>query len=195
MINSVGNYYRPAATQTQPQTQSQPSFKGEEGKKEGMSTTTKTLLGLGALAAVGIGGLLLKKRIDLKNIPKKAEQLLQKPENFSQESFREVLKQWGLTDIKLLKNAKGKLRLLKKSELISGQWGGNYNELHKAMNMSDNGFALALLREDGKKTSFKYFDPKEISSPLIKRALQSDKPIVEFKLDGLIDSLEKANLN
>lgn len=69
MINSLENYYRPVAyqVQTRSERQIQPSFKGEENKKEGMSKTSKTLLGLGALAAVGIGGLLLKKRIDLKN--------------------------------------------------------------------------------------------------------------------------------
>lgn len=71
MINSVGSYYRPVAYQIQQQPQTQPNFTGkEENKKEGMSKTSKTLLGLGALAAVGIGGLLLKKRIDIKALEK-----------------------------------------------------------------------------------------------------------------------------
>lgn len=70
MINSVGNVYRPMTYQVQTQRQTQPIFTGEENKKEGKSKTSKTLLGLGALAAVAVGGLLLKRRIDLKNANK-----------------------------------------------------------------------------------------------------------------------------
>lgn len=41
-----------------------------QSEKKGISKTTKTMLGLGALAAITVGGLLAKKHIDLKAVEK-----------------------------------------------------------------------------------------------------------------------------
>lgn len=71
MINSVGyaNPYvysqRPISFKSQPM----PPIASED-KKDGMSKTSKTLLGLGAAAVIIAGGILAKKRIDLKNANK-----------------------------------------------------------------------------------------------------------------------------
>ena len=66
MISAVNSYNQ--VVQTKPIQFKGEQIQAEPTKNEGMSTTTKALLGLGALAAIIAGGLLLKKRVDANDV-------------------------------------------------------------------------------------------------------------------------------
>lgn len=169
MINSVGNYYRPVAVQMQPQRQIQQSFKGVENRKEGMSKTSKTLLGLGALAAVGIGGFLLKKRIDIS----KAKSFIQRPEQFEVKDLLKIADNLA---------ERGKLISCDRLCMIPKTTVEKFAKTHsdtkwfnifKNSGMSDNGFVLAIRRNAGGKETLIftpepqfYIEPKKLGEGL-----------------------------
>lgn len=148
----------------EPQKKSTP--KNSSQKTTGMSDGEKVLVGLGATAAAILGGILIKKHIDANSAEKltqKAAQALQKPKTFSFDILRELTREWN----KAGKIASGdEIVVMGKSfldELVTEQKNAtSYGvKLYKAMNMSENGFAVVVRKADGNVdiSTAKYFDP------------------------------------
>ncbi len=172
------------------------SPKSETSKKD-MTNTEKTLIGLGAAAAIVIGGLLVKKHLDSRAVDTGAEQLtkaknslqiptkdmLEKPKEFSKEYLEDIIKDW---------NKKGLLRpgdkvcCAPKSMLEEfGEISEGYNKGLKEMNMSDNGFMIFIQKVDESVdcSTIKYLDPETNTFLKMINALKSNKifiiPIAE----------------
>lgn len=164
------------------------SPKGETSKK-GMTNTEKTLVGLGAAAAIVIGGLLVKKHLDSKAVDTAAEQLtkakdslpsptkdmLEKPKEFSKEYLENIVDGWY--DKGIVKPG-DKVCCAPKSMLeefgkISEDYAKGFNE----MNMSDNGFMMFLQKADESidVNTFKYLDPETNTYLKMVNALKNNK--------------------
>ena len=145
-----------------------------------MTNTEKTLVGLGAAAAIVIGGLLVKKHLDsdvsyrvAKQIIKATDSLqvptkdmLEKPKEFSNEYLQDIAKDWykkGLvkTGDKILCVPKS---IIEKFGTIEkyGKISENYAKGFKEMNMSDNGFVMFIQKADESLdySTMKYIDPE-----------------------------------
>lgn len=149
--------------------------------KEGLTTGQKALVGLGALAGITLGGILVKKRLDIKaaeKIAEKAQKLLKKPEDFTMATARSIADEWNNAG----KLAEGDVLIIMGKKLMDelavgdAKWG----KLFKAMKMSDNGFMVVLRKADGKidKSTYKYFDPQKITDDLIANSLKDGKLVV-----------------
>ena len=141
------------------------------------------MIGLGALAALTIGGILVKKRLDIKaaeKIAEKAQKLLKKPEEFSDDSFRALMNEWkdnGKLDLK----AGDKVFFMNKHALEDADWPEYQKKLHSAMKLSDNGFAIVVIKNGNKKSVVRYYEPQKTTSDYIKNAISTGKDIVEFR--------------
>lgn len=152
--------------------------------KEGLTTGQKALVGLGALAGIALGGILVKKRLDIKaaeKIADKAQKLLKKPEDFTRATARSIADEWNNAG----KLAEGDELIIMGKKLMDefavgdAKWG----KLFKAMKMSDNGFMVVLRKADGKidKSTYKYFDPQKITYQLLSDSFKKGK-IVELPI-------------
>lgn len=163
---------------------SQKKSEPEKSSQEttGMSDGEKILIGLGATATAVIGGILIKKRIDAKSAEKlaqKAAQALQKPETFSLDIVRKLADEWNNAG----KIADGdEVILMGKSlldELAKGQKSieSGWSKFYKAMNMSENGFAIIVRKADKSvdTSTIKYFDPKTNTELLIVDSIKNNK--------------------
>lgn len=154
----------------------------KEKADKGLSDSEKKLIGLGALAGITIGGILVKRRLDIKaaeKLAKKAQELLQKPKEFSYDNLRSYAKE--LNEANKIE-AGDEIVLMWKSmlnelaERKSNQQ-NSWSKLFKAMKMSDNGFALVLRKADKNvdTSTLKYFDPEKITEPLLIQSLRDNK--------------------
>ena len=152
--------------------------------KEGLTTGQKALVGLGALAGITIGGILVKRRLDVKaaeKLAKRASELLQKPEEFTKDTLKSIAAEWD-NDGKLA--AGDKIILMGKTlmdELAAKD--AKWSKLYKAMKMSDNGLMVVLQKADGKidESTYKYFDPQKITYQLLSDSFKKGK-IVELPI-------------
>lgn len=162
--------------------------KGETSKK-GMTNTEKTLVGLGAAAAIVIGGLLVKKHLDSKSVDTVAEQLtkvkdslpiptknmLEKPKEFSKKYLEDIAKDWYKKGIAKIGD---KVCCIPKSQLETyGKISEDYTKGLKEMNMSDNGFMLILQKADERVdfNTVKYLDPETNTYLKMVNALKNNK--------------------
>ena len=153
--------------------------------EKGLSTEGKVFVGLGAAAAAVIGGILVKRRIEAKateKLAQKAADLLQKPKEFSYDNLRSYADE--LFDAKKLSD-NDEIILMGKSllnELAENEKNRKsaWTKLFKAMNMSDNGFAVLVRKSDKSldMSTFKYFDPEKITEPQIVQSLKDGKIVV-----------------
>ena len=149
--------------------------------KEGLTTGQKALVGLGALAGITLGGILVKKRLDIKaaeKIADKAQKLLKKPEDFTRATARSIAAEWD-NDGKLA--AGDKIILMGKTLMDEfAAKDAKWSKLYKAMKMSDNGLMVVLQKADGKidESTYKYFDPQKITDDLIANSLKDGKLVV-----------------
>lgn len=140
---------------------------------------------MGAAAAAVIGGILVKRRIEAKateKLAQKAADLLQKPKEFSYDNLRSYADE--LFDAKKLSD-NDEIILMGKSllnELAENEKNRKsaWTKLFKAMNMSDNGFAVLVRKSDKSldMSTFKYFDPEKITEPQIVQSLKDGKIVV-----------------
>lgn len=160
-----------------------------ETSKKGMTNTEKALVGLGAAAAIVIGGLLVKKHLDsdvsfrsAKQIMKATDSLqvptkemLEKPKEFSKSYLEDIIMDW---------NKKGLLRpgdkvcCAPKSMLEEfGEISKSYNKGLKEMNMSDNGFMIFVQKEDESVdySTIRYLDPETNTFLKMVNNLKNDK--------------------
>lgn len=175
------------------------SFKGDlpsttnspksETSKKGMTNTEKTLIGLGAAAAIVIGGLLVKKHLDSNAVDTVAEQLtkvkdslqiptkdmLEKPKEFSESYLEDIAKDWYKKGIA---KTGDKVCCVPKSMIedfgkISEDYAKGFNE----MNMSDNGFMMFLQKADESIdfNTVKYIDPETNTYLKMINALKNNK--------------------
>ncbi len=154
----------------------------KEKTDKGLSDSEKIIMGLGILAGITIGGILVKRRLDVKateKLVKKAQELLQKPEKYTDETFENLLQEWNNSG-KLHLDAGDEVFFMNKNALLGEGWSDYYKKLHSAMKLSDNGFAIVVVRKGKEKSLVKYYDPKEIESEFIKQAVSSGKDIVKF---------------
>ena len=151
---------------------------------EGLTTGQKALVGLGALAGITLGGILVKRRLDVKaaeKLAKRASELLQKPEEFTKDTLKSIAAEWD-NDGKLA--AGDKIILMGKTlmdELAAKD--AKWSKLYKAMKMSDNGLMVVLQKADGKidESTYKYFDPQKITYQLLSDSFKKGK-IVELPI-------------
>lgn len=176
------------------------SFKGDllsttnspknETSKKGMTNTEKALVGLGAAAAIVIGGLLVKKHLDSKAVDSVTEQLakikdslqiptkdmLEKPKEFSESYLKDIAKDWYKKGI--LKPG-DKVCSIPKSMLeeLYGKISEAYAKGVKEMNMSDNGFMMCILKADESIdfSTIKYFEPETNTYLQMVNALKNNK--------------------
>lgn len=168
--------------------------------KDGMSTSQKTLIGLGAAAALVIGGLMVKRHLDsnsVKNLlkslnnaanelPIPSKKMLEKPHEFSQDFLeKNIAKKWykegklqGGDEIILAP----KSTLEKIFQVLEDK---KYITAFKDMNMSNNGFAAFVQKADGSidLSIFRYFDPETNSNLKMVNALKNDKLYVHRVVD------------
>ena len=171
MINSVG-YANPYVYSQKPisfKSQQVPSIATED-KKDGMSNTSKTLLGLGAAAAIIAGGILAKKRIDIS----KAKSFIQRPEQFEVKDLLKIadnLSEQGklLSGDRLCMLPKNTVDKFADTKFSNTKW---FN-IFKNSGMSDNGFVLAIKRDVEGKTKYifhaepqLYIEPKNLGERL-----------------------------
>lgn len=154
--------------------------------KDGLTTGQKALVGLGALAGITLGGILVKKRLDIKaaeKIAEKAQKLLKKPKDFSDESLKTLIGEWK-DNGKLNLEAGDKVYFMNKHALLDDAgWPGYYKKLHSAMKLSDNGFAIVVIKNGNKKSVVHYYDPQKITSHYILKAISTEKDIVRFTFE------------
>lgn len=175
------------------------SFKGDlpsttnspksETSKKGMTNTEKTLIGLGAAAAIVIGGLLVKKHLDSNAVDTVAEQLakakdslpipkkdmLEKTKEFSKEYLEDIVKDWYKKGI--VKTG-DKVCCVPKSIMEKfGKFSEDYAKGFKEMNMSDNGFMMFLQKADESVdfNTVKYLDPETNTYLKAVNALKNNK--------------------
>lgn len=175
------------------------SFKGDlatttnspknETSKKGMTNTEKALVGLGAAAAIVIGGLLVKKHLsaqatdaaseqitklkDVSLIPTK--EMLEKPKKFSKEYLEDIIMDWNK---KGLLNPGDKVCCAPKSMLEEfGEISKSYNKGLKEMNMSENGFMIFLQKADESVdfNTVKYLDPETNTYLKMVNAIKNNK--------------------
>ena len=173
------------------------SFKGElpysktqSQDKQGMSTTQKTLLGLGALAATTAGILLAKKRLDtklIKNLEKKAKDGLQwvsprrigvaKPEKFDRSDVAKLIKK----DVVKYGIKPGDSVVIIPTSIVKDDYQSWAKYLDK---MSDNAFIYFYTRADRRFYGVtRYIAPKTITDPEISAALKKGE-LFECKIEG-----------
>ena len=118
------------------------------------------MIGLGALAALTIGGILVKRRLDVKaaeKLAKRASELLQKPEEFTKDTLKSIAAEWDNAG----KLADGDKIILMGKTLMDefAAKDAKWSKLYKAMKMSDNGLMVVLQKADGKidESTYKYF--------------------------------------
>ncbi len=160
-----------------------------ETSKKGMTNTEKALVGLGAAAAIVIGGLLVKKHLDsdvsfrsAKQIMKATDSLqvptkdmLEKPKEFSKEYLEDIIMDWNKKG--LLKPG-DKVYCAPKSMLEEfGEISKSYNKGLKEMNMSDNGFMIFLQKADESVdfNTVKYLDPETNTYLKMVNAIKNNK--------------------
>ena len=176
MINSVG-YANPYVYSQRPisfKSQQVPSIATED-KKDGMSKTSKTLLGLGAAAAIIAGGILAKKRIDMKAI----EKVLIKSEDVNMQSLNKIADEWYKAG--KLKGGDEILYFPKKIFLSNETLKNSGDDYIKFMrkvcaNMSDNGFVALVQKADGVLdfSTIKYLSPKNVSDEFVNRFIKNN---------------------
>lgn len=178
-VNRVNNIsFR--ANETQKAEQKSP----ETSQKSGLSDGEKIMAGLGAMAAITLGGILVKRRLDVKaaeKIAKRAQELLQKPREFTDETFKSLMNEWKNSG-KLDLDAGDEIFFMNKNALLEG-WDDYHAKLHSAMKLSDNGFAIVVTKNGNKNGVVKYYDPKEITSKYINKAINSKDNIVKFNFE------------
>ena len=189
------------------------SFKGDlqsttnspksETSKKGMTNTEKALVGLGAAAAIVIGGLLVKKHLDsdvsyraAKQIIKATDSLqvptknmLEKPKEFSESYLEDILKDWYKKGI--VKTG-DKVYCAPKSIIEEfGKFSEDYVKGFKEMNMSDNGFIMFLQKADEKFdfNTVKYIDPETNTYLKMVNELKNNK--IFIKKLKFISSIEE----
>ncbi len=160
-----------------------------ETSKKGMTNTEKTLVGLGAAAAVVIGGLLVKKHLNSKETDTISKQLtnakdslhiptksmLEKPKEFSQEILEKIVD--DLYDKGLAKSG-DKACCAPKSMLDEfGKMSEAYAKGLKEMNISDNGFMFFIRKADESIdfSTIKYFEPETNTYLQMVNALKNNK--------------------
>lgn len=162
------------------------SFKGNTGEntliqpekidnKSSIETTNKVLLGLGATAAIVIGGLLVKKHIDSKAAEKVVKEInVQKVKEFSENNMIDVAKDWYKTG--KLKTGDKVVCISSKNFINSAENLGEFQIL-KNMNLSDNSLILSVQKADGSVDGslFKCFDPEKIVYEKLQNALNAGK--------------------
>lgn len=166
---------------------SQKKSEPEKSSQEttGMSDGEKILIGLGATAVAVIGGILIKKRIDAKNAEKlaeKAARALKKPETFSMDILRSVADEWKRAgkiadgDEVVLMGKSLLDKLAKEQKSVENGWA----KFYKAMNMSENGFAIILRKADKNvdTSTIKYFDPVNNTELKIVDSIKNNKIVV-----------------
>ena len=172
--------------------QGDPVVEQQHETKDGMSTSQKTLIGLGAAAAIIIGGLMVKRHLDsspLKNLlkfsdnvanelPIPSKKMLEKPQEFSQDFLKKnIAKKWyeegklqgGDKIILAPKSTLEKMfQVLEDKKCITA---------FKDMNMSNDGFAAFVQKADGSLdlSTFRYFDPETNSYLKLVNALKNNK--------------------
>ncbi len=149
--------------------------------KEGLTTGQKALVGLGALAGITLGGILVKRRLDVKaaeKLAKRASELLQKPEEFTENTLNSIAAEWDNAG----KLADGDKIILMGKTLMDefAAKDAKWSKLYKAMKMSDNGLMVVLQKADGKidESTYKYFDPQKITYDLIYNDLKEGKIVI-----------------
>ena len=153
-------------------------------EENSLTTGEKTMIGLGALAALTIGGILVKRRLDVKaaeKLAKRASELLQKPEEFTKDTLKSIAAEWN-NDGKLA--AGDKIILMGKTLMDEfAAKNAKWSKLYKAMKMSDNGLMVVLQKADGKidESTYKYFDPQKITYQLLSDSFKEGK-IVELPI-------------
>lgn len=160
-----------------------------ETSKKGMTNTEKALVGLGAAAAIVIGGILVKKHLDSKAVDAAAEQLtkvkdslpipkkdmLEKPKEFSKEYLQDIATDWYK---KGLVKPGDKICCIPKSQLEAyGKISEDYTKGLKEMNMSDNGFMIFVQKADESVdySTIRYLDPETNTFLKMVNNLKNDK--------------------
>lgn len=153
-------------------------------EENSLTTGEKTMIGLGALAALTIGGILVKRRLDVKaaeKLAKQASELLQKPEEFTRNTLESIAAEWDNAG----KLADGDKIILMGKTLMDefAAKDAKWSKLYKAMKMSDNGLMVVLQKADGKidESTYKYFDPQKITYQLLSDSFKKGK-IVELPI-------------
>lgn len=164
------------------------SSKSETSKK-GMTNTEKALVGLGAAAAIVIGGLLVKKHLDsdvsfrsAKQIMKATDSLqvptkdmLEKPKEFSESYLKDLVEDWYKKGI--VKSG-DKVYCAPKSIIeVFGKFSKDYVKGFKEMNMSDNGFMIFVQKADESVdfNTVKYLDPETNTYLKMINAIKNNK--------------------
>ncbi len=161
MINTINSVGLNRTVQFKGVKQQQP-VQEPQLEKKGMSKTTKTMLGLGALAAITVGGLLAKKHIDTKAIKK----LIAKPKDFNETYYKDFIDNW-VKKLNLEFDTKTHISLMSKNKMNKflahmRESGKPVTRLEKAYeHMSDNGI-FAVITDSGK-CHFRCLDPEKIS--------------------------------
>lgn len=166
-----------------PQKKSTPENSSQ--KTTGMSDGEKVLVGLGAATAAVLGGILIKRRIDANSAEKltqKAAQALQKPETFSFDTVLKLADEWKKAGKiadgdEVVVMGKSLLdELAKEEKSVANGWA----KFYKAMNMSENGFAVIVRKADKKvdTSTIKYFDPVNNTELKIVDSIKNDKIVV-----------------
>lgn len=165
------------------------SFKGESSvveqqhreTKDGMSNSQKTLIGLGAAAALVIGGLMVKRHLDSKPfkdiLAPNFDFNLEKTHEFSKDFLENnVISKWS-DEFKL--ETGDALYIVQKSKFEEFIQNLKISDIDKKgfkdMNMSDNGLAVFLMKADGTCSSVKFFDPETITYPRLIDAIKNNK--------------------
>ena len=160
-----------------------------ETSKKGMTNTEKALVGLGAAAAIVIGGLLVKKHLDSKAVDAAAEQLtkvkdslpipkkdmLEKPKEFSKEYLQDIATDWYK---KGLVKPGDKICCIPKSQLEAyGKISEDYTKGLKETNTPDNGFMIFVQKADESVdySTIRYLDPETNTFLKMVNNLKNDK--------------------
>ncbi len=163
-----------------------------ETSKKGMTNTEKALVGLGAAAAIVIGGILVKKHLDsdvsfrtAKQIMKATDSLqvptkdmLEKPKEFSKEYLQDIATDWYKKGI--VKSG-DKVYCAPKSIIEEfGKFSKDYVKGFKEMNMSDNGFMIFVQKADESVdfNTVKYLDPETNTYLKMINAIKNNKVFI-----------------
>ena len=165
------------------------SFKGElpysktqSQEKQGMSTAQKTLLGLGALATLTVGGLLVKKHFDIKKLQNFLKEIpvpdpklnITQIEELNRESYIKIIRSYmdklGTHDFDAI-SAMSKSNLRKLFTRIKAP-----KEYFSALeNMSEKGFMIIGKKGKDYAKVLGYVDPKNNNIPKIEEAFKDGK--------------------
>ena len=158
-----------------------PSAKTQSQDKHGMSAAQKTLLGLGALATLAIGGLLVKKHIDIKKLQNFVKDIpvpdpklnITQIEELNKESYNKIVSSYmdklGTSDFDTI-NVFSKSKL---KEFFT-QFKAPKEYFSALDNMSEKGFMIAGFKGNDAKV-LGYVDPKNITIPKIEEAFKDGK--------------------